>query len=348
MSGTTYIPPKELMDGSLELRDDYNRFVREKKKNQHAPFDSRIVLSDKYLRGRGIEIGAFHAPVPLPIGCHADYVDKVDIDTLKTWMPETEELYCVYPSVIDDGEKLTKIKNQSYDFLVANHMLEHTENVFRTIDNHIKVVKEGGYIFYALPDKEHTFDKDRELTTYEHLKDEYYNGSEHNKIKHFKEFGKIVSKIEDEALLEDFVNRHVEENRDIHFHVWEHSTFLSQILQWIEETNLNIELVEHAQNGIEFILIFRVLTQLEVAERLIEKGELEEAKEKLSSLASLDKKNLDVQNDLAVVAIMKEEYEEAEKIILLILDVDSSNELALNNYQYLKELPLEKNTRAIK
>lgn len=338
MNTSVYVPNKEIMNKSSELRDDYNLFVRETKRTQHLFLDNRMILADKYLRGRGVEVGAFHAPLLLSEGCTADYVDKVDIEQLKTWMPETNEMYCVYPTIIDDGEKLTKIEPKTYDFLVANHMLEHTENVFRTIENHIRVVKEGGYLFYALPDKRHTFDKDRELTTYEHLKDEYYNGSAHNRVEHYKEFGRLVSKVTDEALLEDYVKIHIEQNRDIHFHVWEYETFLDQILQWIDETNLNIDFLEDVQNGIEFILIFKVLSQLQVAERLIEKGRLDKAKEILSDLSKRDNKDLEVQNDLAVVAIMEERYEDAQNYILYVLKIDESNEIALGNSEYLNEL----------
>lgn len=338
MSNYIYVPDKKIMDKSEELRDDYNKFVREVKKSQHAISDMRITLSEKYLSGRGIEIGAFHAPLPLKEGSSADYVDKVDIDTLKRWMPETNDLYCVYPTVIDDGEELSTVPEGKYDFLIANHMLEHTEKVFITLENHIRVVKEGGYLFYALPDKRYTFDKERELTTYEHLKYEYYNGPEKYRVAHFKDFGKLVSKVEDEKLLDDYVQRHIEENRDIHFHVWQYDTFLDQIQRWIEECNLNIELVEHSQNGIEFLLIFRKLSTFELAEKLIEKGELEKAKLMLDSIIKEDKENLEVHNNLAVIAIMEEKYDDAEKIILYILALDDSNEIATNNMNFLKSI----------
>lgn len=341
MNTPIYVPNNRIMADSPELRDDYNRFVREVKKQQHASIDYRISLPEKYLRGRGLEVGAFHAPLPLPKGCQADYVDKVNIAKLKEWMPETNDLYCVYPTIIDDGEKLTKVETGSYDFLIANHMLEHTENVFQTIENHIRVVREGGYLFYALPDKRHTFDKDRELTSYEHLKDEYFNGSEKNRVAHFREFGENVSKIEDENQLNAFVENHIKNNRDIHFHVWQYDTFLEHITKWIEETDLNIELVEDVQNGIEFIVIIQILTPVQQAERLIEKGELETAKKMLMRITNDDQSNLEAQNDLAVVAIMEENFNEAKKIILCILELDQSNEIALNNYKYLQSLSIE-------
>lgn len=254
-------PPKdELMKESQNLRDLYNRFVRENRKLTHAKNDERIKMPKKYLSGRGIEIGAFHSPLPLPKGCEADYVDKVNIETLKKWMPETDKFFCVYPFILDNGEILSKVESKSYDFLVANHMIEHTENVFRTIENHARVVKKGGYIFYAVPDKKYTFDKNRSLTSYEHLKKEYFEGSENNRYEHYREYGEVVNNITDPDEMENYITSQIENNRDIHFHVWNYNTFVEQIELSIKENILDIELVEHKRNGGEFIVLLKVLS----------------------------------------------------------------------------------------
>ena len=85
MTQPIYLPSNELMSESLELRDDYNEFVRKVKVSQQSQADYRIILSNTYLCGRGIEVGAFHAPNYLPEGCTADYADKVDIETLNSF-----------------------------------------------------------------------------------------------------------------------------------------------------------------------------------------------------------------------------------------------------------------------
>jgi len=78
--------------------------------------------------------------------------------------------------------------------------------------------------------------------------------------------------------------------------------------------------------------------RIENAEYLIEIGDLEKAKEILIGMSQKDEDNLEVQNDLAVIAIMEERYAEAQKIIQYILNKDNSDEIAVGNNQYLNEL----------
>jgi hypothetical protein len=59
---------------------------------------------------------------------------------------------------------------------VANHFLEHCEDPLRTLANHLRVVRVGGVIYMAVLDKNYTFDKDREITTLDHLIRDYENG----------------------------------------------------------------------------------------------------------------------------------------------------------------------------
>ena len=81
-----YVPPDELLRENAVLREDYNLYVREATRATHADYDLRIVFPRKYLRGIGLEIGALHAPVPLPSGTRADYLDIVQ--QLRAAMPE--------------------------------------------------------------------------------------------------------------------------------------------------------------------------------------------------------------------------------------------------------------------
>ncbi len=78
--------------------------------------------------------------------------------------------------------------------------------------------------------------------------------------------------------------------------------------------------------------------KIDYAEFLIENDQLVKAKELLENMAAENKENLDVQNDLAVIAIMEERYEEAKDIIRGILDIDQTNEIAFDNYQFIKEM----------
>ncbi len=251
-----YEPPLTLLDTHQALRDDYNRIVRERKRQNHGADDQRILLPEKYLRGRGLEVGGFHAPLPLPDGVCADYTDKFSTRDLKAFMPETRERYCVHPLRLDDGETLTKFADASCDFLVANHMLEHTQNVIGTILNHLRVIKPGGYLFYALPDKTRTFDRNRPLTTGEHIIRDYLEGPAWSHRDHLVEYFTLVAGLSGDAL-ESSVADLLASGMDIHFHTWVPESFDEQIKSFIAKGYIPATHIETVGNGAEFVCLLR-------------------------------------------------------------------------------------------
>ena len=78
--------------------------------------------------GSGLEIGALQMPLRLPAGASVRYVDRFDVEELRSHYPELDDFELVAPDVIDDGEVLGTIPDESADFLIANHMIEHCED----------------------------------------------------------------------------------------------------------------------------------------------------------------------------------------------------------------------------
>lgn len=73
-------------------------------------------------------------------------------------------------------------------------------------------------------------------------------------------------------------------------------------------------------------------------EELIQKEKYEDAKKILLSILNNDDSNLDVQNNLAVIAIIEEKYPDAIEIILNILQRDPNDEIALSNLKFLQTI----------
>ena len=260
VSITAFVPKESLLENIEELREDYNSFVRNLQLNINPIAVSRYNFSKPYIKGKGLEIGAFHLPTQVCEGTKVEYVDQMSMIQIKERFPKFINTYCVYPSIIDNGEKLLKIQDESYDFLIANHMIEHTENVFKTIQNHLRVLKKGGILYYAVPDKRFTFDKNRELTTYEHLKAEYLYGSENYRYEHFLDFVTNVQNVKEEKEASKVAKKLSEEGLDTHFHVWTSETFIDHIKKAIDDKILNIEILEHThKNDIESITILKKL-----------------------------------------------------------------------------------------
>ena len=98
-------------------------------------FDKRERLARKWLNGTGLEIGALHKPLKVSETVTALYVDRVTRERSIEKFPELPAMDIVPVAIIDDGFELSSIEDDSYDFVVANHVLEHSPNPIQVLAN---------------------------------------------------------------------------------------------------------------------------------------------------------------------------------------------------------------------
>ncbi len=217
------------------------------------------------LSGKGIEIGAFGEPAKLPNSCQVSYFDVIDPKTASARFPEIQSSKLVSVHILGDVDKrdLRKLTVNSQDFVIANHVIEHVACPIAMVEDMFYVLRTGGWIAIAAPDKRYTFDKKRPLTSYEHLETEYING---------------VDEVDDEHYLEflQHVGKHVfqEPGRDIkgdiafarsrreHAHVWDSHTFLEFLMACKKTSGIEFKIEYQStgeENGIEFFAILRKL-----------------------------------------------------------------------------------------
>ena len=137
---------------------------------------SRESLARQFLAGDGIEIGALHHPLVVPRSARVRYVDRMSVADLRTHYPELAAVALVPLDVIDDGERLAAVADGSEDFVIANHFLEHCEDPISTLANAMRVLKPGGVVYLAVPDKRTCFDRGRPVTSVGHVVADYENG----------------------------------------------------------------------------------------------------------------------------------------------------------------------------
>ncbi|MDG3003077.1 methyltransferase domain-containing protein [Paludisphaera mucosa] len=190
-----------------------------------AMLEKRRRLSYRHLIGDGLEVGALHHPMEISDRARVRYVDRMDVDGLRSHYPELRNYNLVPVDVVDDGERLGTLPDSSLDFVVANHFLEHTENPLGTMRNHLKKLRPGGTLYLAVPNKDFSFDRDRDLTPFEHLVRDDVDGPEATRFTHFQEWARFVDRNEDPEAIERQARRLAEANYSIHFHVWDASTF---------------------------------------------------------------------------------------------------------------------------
>lgn len=211
----------------------------------------RKELADKWIRGRGIECGGLHFPLPVPPGALVAYVDRMSLEDLK----RTSDVKPVENEIIvDDAEHLRTIGLRSQDFIIANHVLEHCRDPIGTLRTWSSRLRNGGILYCALPEKTHTFDKPRAVTTIEHIRDdaEAAEWGETDDAAHYREWFSMIDGYAGDAL-DAKVAFSVAEKTNIHFHVWD----LPAMDALFAEVSKLFEVVERCQNGAEVIWVLR-------------------------------------------------------------------------------------------
>lgn len=214
----------------------------------------REQLAEKYIRGRGIEIGGRHCPLQVPHGAKVSYIDRVSLEELKK---DPYEKVVENEIIIDDAEKLDKIEDKTLDFIIANHVYEHTRNPLNTLVVWWIKLRAGGIVYAAIPNKDHTFDRTREVTKFSHLIDDY-SCRETDDEAHYRDW---FTNVDHEKLigdaLENKISQCVTAKTNIHFHVWDRPA-IDEIFVWAKEKGY-FEVVEIVTNGGEEICILRAL-----------------------------------------------------------------------------------------
>jgi glycosyltransferase involved in cell wall biosynthesis/SAM-dependent methyltransferase len=185
----------------------------------------RLILSHSFIKGRGIEVGALQNPLPVSEATQVRYVDRLSKEDLYRHYPELMQYNLVDPDILDNGEDLSTLADCSQDFVIANHFLEHCENTLKALRSFARVLRPGGRVFIALPDKRFTFDQNREVTTLAHSIADYAYGAAISRRVHFQEWASLVEPFFGRCYksgeeMEARTDQLMKEDYSIHFHCW--------------------------------------------------------------------------------------------------------------------------------
>lgn len=218
---------------------------------------TRRRISNQFIRGDGIEIGALHKSLWTSRSARVLNVDRMSADDLRSHYPELAKYRLAHVDVVDDGERLSKIGDCSLDFVIANHFIEHCENPLATMRNHLRVLRSGGVLYYAVPDKTQTFDRHRHVTSFEHLLRDDREGPERSREQHYREWVELVIGEADRDKALNEIARLSQISYSIHFHVWDSAAFSEFVVRSIDYTGNVCSLIHLEQNVQEFIVVLR-------------------------------------------------------------------------------------------
>ena len=221
----------------------------------------------RYLVGDGVELGPGHSPFPVPYsGTTVRYVDRWVPDTNRDLFPELGEATFPMPDIVADldTDRLRALDDESQDFVIASHVLEHLANPLAMLGEIHRVLRSGASP-RAAPRPSAYVDRDRLPTPVQHLVAEYEADVTTVSDAHIEDFlpasgNGVTTGARMPARQE--IDR--QRQRSIHVHCWSQDEFPDTLLHVIETGHQPWDLVdavfvEDVADSIEFGYVLRKL-----------------------------------------------------------------------------------------
>jgi SAM-dependent methyltransferase len=234
--------------------------MSDRRDSAELPYENAPRRTDfqRFFVGGGVEIGALHRPMPVDrtVG-RVRYLDRLTIEVLRAHYPEYGHRAMVRPDVLADTQ-LVPIRENTQNFVIANHLLEHLEDPIGALKEWYRILKPGGILFLAIPDKRRTFDRDRPRTSLVHLVEDHADGGKASQLAHYEEWARLVcNKTDPEAAGE--ARRLIDTRYNIHFHVWIPED-VRDLIEYLGRRSLRWQVVQYVGPGDdsdEFIYVLR-------------------------------------------------------------------------------------------
>lgn len=187
--------------------------------------------------GNGIEIGGpssiFAWGGLIPVYPHARRIDNVNFASRTIWEDATREgeTFHFYSrkapgqQFLAEGADLRVIPSGKYDFVLSSHMLEHSANPLRALDEWRRVLKPGGALVLVVPARDGAFDHRRPITTMSHLIGDFEKNVGEEDLTHLAEVLELHDLSRDPGVTDNGAFRERAERnaefRSIHHHVFD-------------------------------------------------------------------------------------------------------------------------------
>jgi SAM-dependent methyltransferase len=185
----------------------------------------------------GLEIGGpsgvFQGRGILPAYPHAARIDNVNFAGITAWESDLRDGGEFHfdtrrppgRQFLREATDLHGVPDNSYDFLLSSHCLEHVANPLAALREWRRVVRPGGALVLILPDPRRTFDHRRPVTTLAHLQADFDRHTGEDDLTHLEEILALHDLIRDvpAGMAEQFRARSLRnaENRCLHHHVFD-------------------------------------------------------------------------------------------------------------------------------
>lgn len=220
--------------------------------------DRRRRRYSRSLAGRGLEIGALGNPMPLPDASEVLYSDVLLPEQVDAMYPGSR-----HPDIISDSERFDSVVSETFDFVVANHVLEHVTDPIGALMEWHRILKPGGLLFISLPDKRYIFDFARKRTPLSHLEADHQSIADpqtRNEC-HLLEWAEHVEGLQPGSVeFEEWVAEQRRIGFAVHNHVWVLQDLLDVVTHLRDRHRVAFQLAAWSNTSVlgnEFNLLLR-------------------------------------------------------------------------------------------
>lgn len=187
-------------------------------------------------RAEGLEFGAFDFPVVAPGAGRCRFADVRSSRQLAEMFGVPLESVAPVEWVIDRARPLAAQIPARFDYVILCHVLEHVPEPIRFLNDVGTLLRPGGVMLLAVPDKRRTLDASRPSTTIDHLLARHHHGAPGPPLAQIMEFSRTWDenwrKLAEEnprAFFEWAVGQFASGHADVHCNVWRDEELFAQL-----------------------------------------------------------------------------------------------------------------------
>jgi hypothetical protein len=238
--------------------------------NIHGHRKSILAGTIDLKNSKGLEIGPLDKPLVTRAEGMIKYMDYMSREELIARHADTcDPARIVSIDYINSPHSdISSQIEEKFDYIVACHVIEHIPNMIAWLQDLHKILKAGGYLFLAIPDKRYTFDIARPTTSLPHFLNDYHRNVKTADFAHVFEHIYLKRNVEAKDvwnnrtgdrinvklfMAEDAYSRALKEMEfgkypDVHCHVFISREFLSII-----NTLIEMELIHYTVHKFEHV-----------------------------------------------------------------------------------------------
>lgn len=239
------------------------------------PNESHRFEIARQLQGVGLEFGPGCHPLPVTALATVRYVDAFDRPAFAESFPEVGAAVECFPEIdlridFDKEYFVDQLGKGDFDFVIANHVLEHLVNPLRFLAQVHALLRPEGLLYLAIPDKRRMFDRDRRRTSLADVVARYHANETVASEARIAEFVRLVErpgKSFDPSVPDYAATIDLHRRRSLHINVWIIDDIIELLTYLAKEMGLAFELHDGTLLEDEFLLLLRKSAEPGVQER---------------------------------------------------------------------------------